>query len=374
MEFLIDSQRLKKALNIVGRVIPANPSVPVLNGVKIEADLKGLVLTGGDSDVSIAKTIDLQQAEAGRIIAPGKLVVPVKYFHNLIKKMPDDTFINIKKFNKQIKITSGEIETTLSLLNEEDYPERPETPGNGGVRIKGSLLVEMIKQTQFAVSASDSRAVLTGVNWEFSENQLTLVATNSQRMAMRKAAMSSPVTGSFILPGKAMTELVNAIDKHQFIQIYPSDNLVIFQADDLCLYTRLISGNYPDITKIIPEQTTTEVAVSRIKLLQGIERANLLASEWKHNNVSFSLTNEGKIQLTSSSSEIGVITEKLTPLEIKGDLSLKISFDGKFLAEALKSMSEELVSLSFGGSLRPIIIKPYNKKSTIHLISPVRAS
>jgi DNA polymerase III subunit beta len=142
----------------------------------------------------------------------------------------------------------------------------------------------------------------------------------------------------------------------------------------LYLYTRLISGNYPDITKVIPEEFVTEVVVSRSRLLQGIERVNLLASQWKHNNVSFSVTDAGKIQLKSTASEVGQITEKLAVLEVKGDRALEISFDGKFLAEALKSMNEELVSLCFGGSLRPIIIKPYNKKSTIHLISPVRAS
>ncbi|WP_421384881.1 hypothetical protein ACOJQI_08955 [Bacillus salacetis] len=171
-----------------------------------------------------------------------------------------------------------------------------------------------------------------------------------------------------------MSELVNSINKHEFIHVYPGSNLFIFESDDSFLYSRLITGNYPDITKIIPEEFMTEVVASRSKLLQSIERANLLASQWKHNNVSFSLTNESKIQLKSTASEIGQITEKLAFLEVKGDTSVKISFDGKFFAEALKSMSEELVSLSFGGSLKPIIIKPYNKKSTIHLISPVRAS
>ncbi|WP_409253928.1 DNA polymerase III subunit beta [Bacillus sp. SCS-153A] len=375
MEFQIDSQKLKKALNIVARVIPGTSAIPVLTGVKVEAnDLQQLVLTGGDSDVSMAKAIDLDQGDAGKVIEPGEFVIPVKHFHNLIKKMPDDSAVNIRKMNNQIKITSGLIETTLSLLKEENYPAMPDVPDNNGVRIKGSLMIDMIKQTHYAVSTSDSRAILTGVNWVFSANQLTMIGTNSQRMAVRKADLQASVSGSFILPGKAMNELINAVDKHEFINIYPSDNLVIFQGEDLHLYTRLISGNYPDISKIIPEETATEVVVSRPKLLQGIERAILLASEWKHNNVSFSLTNEGSIKLTSSTSEIGQITERLIPLEVRGEKTLNVSFDGKFLAEALKSITEELVSLSFGGSLRPIIIRPYNKQSSFHLISPVRTS
>jgi DNA polymerase III subunit beta len=374
MEFSVESTRLKDALNIVGRIVSGNPAVPVLAGVKIESCQNRLILTGGDIDISIIKEIDLETGGAGEIIETGELVVPVKYFHELIKKMPKDSYIHIKKDNGRIKMTSGEIETTLNCFNEKDYPVIPSPPTEGGVRIKGSLLIEMIKGIQFAVSKSDNRAVLTGVNWLFSANELTLIATNSQRMALRKTPLEISNTGSYILPVKAMAELVNSIDKHQFVQIFPSMNYVIFQCEDLVVYTRLLSGNYPDITKIIPKQFLTEVVVSRSKLLQGLERANLLASQWKHNNVSFSLTNESKIQLKSTASEIGQITEKLTPLEIRGDKTVKVSFDGKFLAEALKSMGEELVSLSFGGSLRPIIIKPYNKKSTIHLISPVRAS
>ncbi|WP_421384880.1 DNA polymerase III subunit beta [Bacillus salacetis] len=191
MEFLIESTRLKNSLNSIGRVISGNPAVPVLGGVKMEAARNRLVMTGGDSDISIVKKIDLQEAEAGEIIESGTLVVPIKYFHDLIKKMPNESQIKIKKINKQIKITCEEIETTINILNEEEYPALPSVPANGGVRIKGSLLMEMIKETQFAVSKSDSRAVLTGVNWLFSENQLTLIATNSQRMALRKTALET---------------------------------------------------------------------------------------------------------------------------------------------------------------------------------------
>jgi DNA polymerase III subunit beta len=373
MEFTIDSERLKTALNIVGRVVPGNPVVPVLSGIMIEAEANHVVLTGSDADISIVKRIDMNSTESGEVIDPGKSVVPMKYFHELIKKMPNETLITIKKINHQVKVTNGEIEMTLSRMNDEDYPAFPEIPSHEGGEIKGSLLIEMIKETQFAASKSDSRPVLTGLNWVFSENQLTMTATNSQRMAMRKTSLQTTVSGSFIFPIKAMTELTHVLDKHQFIQLFPSDNMVIFQTDDLLFFTKLISGNYPDITKIIPEETVTEVVMSRRRLLQGIERANLLAFQWKHNNVMFSFTDGGKIQLASSTSEIGQITEKLTPLKLKGDKGYKISFDGKFIAEALKSMNDELISLRFGGSLRPIIISPYNKQSTIHLISPVRA-
>ncbi|RIW38488.1 DNA polymerase III subunit beta [Bacillus salacetis] len=374
MEFTIDSEMLKNLLNIMGRVIPGNPAVPILSGILLEADRNHLILTGGDLNISIVKKIDLHATESGEITEAGRLVVPMKYFHELIKKMPNKTMITIKKLNQKIKVINGEIEMTLSGMNQEEYPAIPEMPDNGGGKVKGSLLIDMIKETQFAASKSDSRPVLTGLNWVFSENQLTMTATNSQRMAMRKTSLTTLVSGSYIFPIKAMTELIQVIDKHQFIQINPSDNLVVFQSEDLMFFTKLISGNYPDIEKIIPEEMVTEVVVNRSKLLQGIERANLLASQWKHNNVLFSFTEEGKIQLSSSTSEVGQITEKLVPLELKGDTQLQISFDGRFFAEALKSMKDELVSLRFGGSLRPILILPYNKKSTIHLISPVRAS
>ncbi|TYS17648.1 DNA polymerase III subunit beta [Rossellomorea vietnamensis] len=373
MEFVIHSETLKKALNIVSRVISGKPSVPVMTGVKLEGVKDRLIVTGGDSDISIIKTIDLKDSPQEKMVEQGSLVVPIKYFHELIKKMPVNGLITIKKYNKQILIICGDIETTLSGLNEDDYPDAHE-PSGDGFKIKASLLIEMIKETQFAAAKSETRAVLTGVNWVFGEGELTLIATNSQRMAMRKASLNTNLTGSFILPIKALTELVHVIDKHQFIRISPTESMMTFQSEGLSLHSRLITGNYPDISRIIPEEAVTEVVVPRLRFLEGIERANLLASQWKHNNVTLALNMDEKIRLTSSTSEIGQINEKLDTVEVEGDRNLKISFDGKFLAEALKSIQDDLVTLSFGGSLKPIIIKPYNKKNTIHLVSPVRAS
>ncbi|MGM0844717.1 MAG: DNA polymerase III subunit beta [Bacillota bacterium] len=374
MEFVIKGEKLKKALSIVGRVISGNPSVPVLSGVKIEAFKESLVLTGMDSDISIIKTIELDDRDLEEIVEAGTLVVPVKYFHELIKKMPTKSLITIKKVNKHVQVISGDIETTISGLNEEDYPASPSITAGKGAKVKASLLIEMIKETQFAAAKSEGRAVLTGVNWIFTEEDLTMIATNSQRLALRTASLKSNMTGSFILPIKALTELGNAIDKHDFIEVYQSENMITFQSENLLVHSRLISGTYPDISKIIPDQVVTEVIVSRSGLLEGVERANLLASQWKHNNVTLSLDDEGKMRLTSSASEVGQISERLHPVEVSGVRNLQIAFDGKFFADALKAIQEELVSLNFGGSLRPIIIKPYNKKSTIHLVSPVRAS
>jgi DNA polymerase III subunit beta len=167
---------------------------------------------------------------------------------------------------------------------------------------------------------------------------------------------------------------MTSIDKHQFISLYPSENSMVLKGEDMLFYTRLISGTYPDVSRIIPNESTTELVVSRRRLLQGIDRANLLASQWKHNNVTLSLTEDGKIQVASSTNEIGRITEKIKLQDVIGDKALRISLDGKFLAETLKSINEEMVSLNFGGNQRPVIITPYNKKSSLHLISPVRAS
>ncbi|WP_456271353.1 DNA polymerase III subunit beta [Bacillus sp. AK031] len=375
MEFFIGSDMLKKVLNIVARAVSEPTANPALSGVKITAADNCIVVTGGDGDITIVREIPLgNDYTSGRIIEPGTLLVPSKYFHELIKKLPNSTRINVRKNNRHIKITAGEIETTLSVMDEEDYPSLPGISEENGVTMKGSLLIEMIRETQFAAAKVNSRAVLTGVNWLFSKNSLTMIATNSQRMALRKTVLNSTVTGSFILPVKALGELVNSIDKHQFISIYPNENSMAFRGKDILFYTRLISGNYPDVSRIIPEESVTELVVSRSLLLQGVDRANLLASQWKHNNVTLSLTEDGKMQIASNITEVGQITERIKLQDIKGDKELQISLDGKFLAETLKSINEEMVSLTFGGNLRPVIITPYNKKSTLHLISPVRAS
>lgn len=135
----------------------------------------------------------------------------------------------------------------------------------------------------------------------------------------------------------------------------------------------MIEGNYPNITGLFPKNFKTTITLDTAQLLLAIDRACLFASEWKNNNVQLEILDAKRIKISSHSSNIGGIEEIQNIKEINGETDLTISLDGSYLINALKVIKEEEIRLSFGGSMRPVLIEPINNPSYNYLISPVRS-
>lgn len=209
---------------------------------------------------------------------------------------------------------------------------------------------------------------------KFTQNKLTCVATDSHRLALREFNIESNVKGSFIVPKTSLNELIKLIgDYTDLINIFVAENYIIFKTDTVSLFSRLITGSYPNTSVLIPKDFKTVITLYTKQFLQGIDRAGLFASEWKNNNVNLEIIDSSKIKISSNSSEIGKISETQSVKTINGQRELSISLDGSFMMDALKMIKEDEIKLSFGGSMRPVLIEPINNPSHLNLISPVRS-
>ncbi|AWE07632.1 DNA polymerase III subunit beta [Lysinibacillus sp. 2017] len=375
MEFIIDNEYFNKAISDVSKAVSLKTPFPILTGIKMTACDNCLILVGSNSDIVIEKIIPftIDGVQVLDVYKTGSVVISAKYLSEIVKKLPDK--IHFKVNEKQlVTIQSNEIITNLQGFSAEDYPSFPQIDEAEYIEIPSVELIEIIKQTVFAVSKSESRPVLTGVNMSFKDNQLTCVATNSQRLALRELAIESSLNGSFIVPGTSLNELTKLINNESgVIHIFVIDNYIVFKLNTISLFSRLIGGNYPNVSGLLPSNSKTIITLNTNQLLKGIDRACLFASEWKNNNVNLEINDGTKIKISSNSSEIGKIEETQTIKTINGEIDLSISLDGSFLMDALKVIKEEEIRISFGGPMKPILIEPIDNSSFIHLISPVRS-
>jgi DNA polymerase III subunit beta len=155
------------------------------------------------------------------------------------------------------------------------------------------------------------------------------------------------------------------------VDIVITENQVLFKAKHLLFFSRLLEGNYPDTTRLIPSESKTEVTVNTKEFLQSIDRASLLAREGRNNVVKFSTIEERVIEVSSNTPEIGKVVEELQAQSITGE-ELKISFSAKYVMDALKALEGQEIKISFTGAMRPFIIQPLNDDSILQLILPVR--
>ncbi|MEH7014199.1 DNA polymerase III subunit beta [Neobacillus niacini] len=375
MEFIINNECFNKAISEVSKAVSLKTPFPILSGIKIIANKNCLILVGSNSDIVIEKVIPLtiDGINVLEVYDTGSVVISAKYLSEIVKKLPDNIHLKVNE-NHLVSIKSDEIVVNIYGFNSEEYPSLPQIDEAKYIKIPSFELIEIIKQTAFAVSKSESRPVLTGVNMSFKENHLSCVATDSHRLALRELAIESNVNGSFIVPSTSLNELTKLINNEPgVIHIFVTDSYMVFKSNTISLYTRLIEGNYPNISGLLPNNLKTIITLDTNQLLRGIDRACLFASEWKNNNVHLEIKDGTKIRIFSNSSEIGKIEETQKIKAINGDTDLSISLDGSFLIDALKVIKEEEIRLSFGGSMRPVLIEPIDNSSYLHLISPVRS-
>ncbi|ADH07228.1 MULTISPECIES: DNA polymerase III subunit beta [Bacillus] len=375
MEFIVNHKQFTQALSEVNKAISTKSLIPILSGIKITADQSGITLIASNSNIFIEKFIPvlIEDEKIATILKAGTIVVPAKYFIEIIKKMPSD--IAIKSKNEQIiKIQSEEITLSLNGFPADEFPNVPLIDNHAEIKVETEQLIEVFKQTVFAVAKNESRPVLTGVHIELSNNKFICAATDSHRLAIRETRLSSDVKANCIVPSATINELLKLMNSNsKFVYIYLSESHIIFTLGTTTLYSRLIEGKYPNISNLIPNDFKTIINVDRKKILQGVDRSSLLASEWANNNVNLEIINESTIKISSNASQIGKISETQQIDAIQGEKQLNISFDGRFMVDALRAIKEETITLSFGGSMRPILIEAGEQSAAVHLISPVRA-
>ncbi|MBF0719602.1 DNA polymerase III subunit beta [Staphylococcus sciuri] len=375
MKFTIQRDYFLNQLNDTLKAISPRTTLPILTGIKIDATDKGIILTGSDSEISIEITIN-QNIDGEKIVdieEKGSVVLPGRFFVDIVKKLPGKT-VNLST-NDQFKtlITSGHSEFNVSGLDPDQYPLLPQVSEDDAIKLPIKVLKNIIAQTNFAVSTSETRPVLTGVNWLIQNNELICTATDSHRLALKKLKLEDEEIDdkNVIIPGKALSELNKIVsDSEEDINIFFASNQVLFKVGHINFISRLLEGNYPDTTRLFPENYETKIILDNSEFYHAIDRASLLAREGGNNVIKLS-TDVDKVELSSTSPEIGTVKEDVSTDNVEGE-SLKISFNSKYMMDALKAIDNDEVQVEFFGTMRPFILKPKDDETVVQLILPIR--
>ena len=154
------------------------------------------------------------------------------------------------------------------------------------------------------------------------------------------------------------------------IELHIFNNKVIFKFNNIIFMSKLINGNFPDTSKLIPSEFEIIVESSLNDYYNAIDRASLLTSEEEKNIINLSLEQK-KMKISSNIPEIGNVEENLIVKNKKGE-KINISFSSKYMMDAIKSFESEEIEILFNGDIKPIILKDPNNEDLIQLIVPIR--
>ena len=378
MNFTINRSAFISQLNNVLRAISSKTTIPILTGLKMVVNEDNIVLTGSNSDITIESVINANDADNDLTIEEtGAIVLPARFFSDIVKKLPDKKVTIEVTSGFQADITSGSAKFQINGQDAENFPHLPEIETNKSVTLPNDILKEVIRQTVIAVSKQESRPILAGVHMTLKDGVLTAVATDSHRLAQRKVVLENIDNGidfDVIIPGKSMEELSGMIsDVHEDVQMQVTENQVLFIFGNTHFYSRLLEGNYPETSQLIPQTADTTVELEAGTFLSSIERASLLSHESRNDVVKLSLRpSENLVRISGDSPDIGTVEEEVVTSTLDGN-DLEISFNPNYMKDALRSFGQATIKISFTSPLRPFTLVPTeDQENFVHLITPVR--
>ena len=371
MKLKIKKDLLLEELNKVSRAISSKSLVPVLQGIKFDLNKKGLTLTASDNDITIQTFIE--KNDDIEIEKEGSIIIQGKYILDIVRKLPDE-YINIEVIDDlKITIYTDNSEFNLNGIDQSEYPTINLDLSKNPLNIDSKEFINIINQTSFASSTDESRPILTGINFKITGDMMECNSTDSYRLARKVLKLKEAVDDNYniVIPSRNLLEFIKIINNDtENIELHIFNNKILIKSDNIIFQSRLISGTYPNTANLLPDEFILNINVNVNDLYNVIDRANILTSDKEKNTVTLEVDGN-KLFVRSVSAEIGKVEEKMI-IEKDNSENIKIAFVAKYMMDALKSFNGEIVTISFVGEVKPIILKSKEDEGLTQLVLPIR--
>lgn len=369
MHITFPKANLQKAINVLQKVSQNKTSSNLPGAIYMTTKNGQVELQGNDFELGIRLTID------GDIKEPGTLVVGSRYFQELIRKLPGDTIELYKpEDGNSLTITSGSSEFNLVTLHPDDFSLVEQIHDQDHVNIDSFAMKELIDLTNYAAATDEDRPVFTGALLEINENEVTMVATDTHRMAVKKITIDEPATTPMraIIPTKTLAEVSRLLptDNPAMINIIWNRTQIVFYFESIYIISRLIEGTYPEYEKVIPSQFDSSAVIDRREFAGAVDRVSLLAKDISYNVIRYDWS-ESNVTLSTQNTEIGMAKEDVS-VEFKGT-PFTISFNGRYISDILRHSTGDNIHL-FLKQNGPVVIRQDNNPNYTYVVTPVRTN
>ena len=365
MRFTCEKNMLVTGLNITGRTVAAKSPLSVIEGILCRAGM-GLSLTGYNMETAISYQIDAEVTDAGSCVLPAKL------FGDIIRRLPEGTVTVVVSEDYKVSIRSGFASFTISAESAEDYPEVPDVGEGKPIRIPQNQLKELISGTIFAVAENQGRPIHTGVKFEVTDTSVTTIAVDGFRLA-RRTWHPREGTGrelSFVVPAPGLKEIEKILsDSDEDASFTLGRKHILFQVGSATLVCRLLEGEFLDWRRVVPTNCPIRLVAHVGDLASSVERVGLIVSEKYKSPVRCVFSKNELLMRTSTT--IGAAEDRCS---IAGDgKDLEIGFNVRYLADALRVVPSEEVTLELTNGLSPIVLTPVDEEQDFaYMVLPVR--
>jgi DNA polymerase III subunit beta len=358
-------EELVSKLAVVSRAVSNRAATQALAGILLSASEGKVTLRATDLEMGLQTEVKAEVASEGSVLLPGRLLAEVSR-----SLAGASTEIEFREAERDVEIRSGESKFHLRVLPVEDFPAFPE-PGDDLLSIPAAALASTAELVARAASRDDMRPVLTGVLVTAAGKEMTMVATDSYRLAVKRTELESEIGGELEanLPARALRELARILSSESVedVSVALLQNQAVFIAGSITLNTRLIEGQFPNFRQLLPESYEHDVRLPRPEFLAVTRRVSQLAQRNAPLRLSFA---PGELTVAAETPDVGDAKETMAAA-FEGE-PLEIGFNPEFLKEGIESVEGGEVMLRLISPLRPGLLQPVVNDDFRYLVMPIR--
>ncbi|MCI8495918.1 MAG: DNA polymerase III subunit beta [Lachnospiraceae bacterium] len=363
MKIICSKANLLQGVNTVSKAVPSRTTMAILECILVDASTNEIKLTANDMELGIETIIE------GEISERGVIALDAKIFSEIVRKLPDsDVTIETNESFKTV-ITCEKARFNIIGKSGEDFSYLPYIERNQPIVLSQFTLKEVIRQTIFSISDSDNNKLMTGELFEINENLLKVVSLDGHRISIRNIDLKENYKAhKLVVPGKTLQEIIKILpgDSNEYVNMFFTDNHILFEFDRTTVVSRLIEGEYFKIEQMLSSDYETKIKINKKELLSCIDRATLLVKEGDKKPIIMNVTD--KTMELKINSFIGSMNEDID-IQKEGK-DIMIGFNPKFFIDALRVIDDEEVTLYMVNPKAPCFIKN-DKEKYIYLILPV---
>jgi DNA polymerase-3 subunit beta len=349
MRFIVERDALADGVMWVSRSLSARPIMPVLLGVLIKADKKGIHLSGYDLETSGKAEVAADVKEEGTVLVSGKLL------SDIARALPNKP-VTFSLEGNRVSVISGSAKFALPTLSVSDYPNLPELPSETG-RLSGDLFAEAVSQVAIAAGKDDSLPVLTGVYVEIEENKLILAATDRYRLAVRELNWDAPrASASALIRARTLNDAAKSLAGAKIVSVAlaaatATERLIGFASEGKVMTSRMLDGTFPPYRHLLPSERSATAVVEVAPFVDSVRRVALVADKTVPLRLAF---NPGALTLEAGVGDDAQATEEIE-IAFDGE-ALSIAFNPTFLLDGLAAVNSPFVEIAFTGGSKPAVL------------------
>lgn len=360
MKFRCDRDDLSEALQSVQRAVSARAGIPALTGVLMTATEGELVMLATDLEVTVERRLGVNVGD------PGVVLIPARLLADMVKSF-EQAPVEVEASEAQARVVCSNYEGTIRCLPADDFPAM-QPPSGTKVSVEAPAFAAAVTQVVKAASRDEARPILTGVLVEVNREGLTMVATDSYRLAKCEMAATAEAEGRALVPERALSEAGRAAGDGEKgnVEMFLDSSQISFKVGPMTLTSRLIEGEFPNYRGLLPEGYESRLSVSRQHLLDAVHRVGLLARDASPVRIEF---NALGVRLSSSSPDLGDAVE-VVEAQYEGE-ELVAAFNPGYLADGLTVANGERVAIEVRDGLKPALVRGEDD-AFVYLVMPIR--